>query len=598
MKVIALCQTHLRSFWKAGVLALLAMFAQTATTLLAPWPLKIVFDSVLGTHPLPTGAARLLSTLTGHASRTPMGLLTTMVVAMLIIAAARTVFTFWGAMLTAAIGQQVVYQVRLQVFDHIQRLSLSFHRRSRAGDLLARLTSDIQAIQDVVSSGLSNLITNTLSVLGILIIATVIDWHFALLMLGAAPLILLMANSYQVRIRHAARRLRAAEGAVGAVAQENLNAIQVVQAFVNEDDETRGFARQTLQSLDAGLAVSRLQAKLTPLVDMLGVTVVAAITWLGAREALAGRLTPGYLLLFITYFRSLLSPVRQLSKLSSRFGKAEASAERILEILDTHIEVRDRPGAMPAPRLSGAVAFEHVTFGYWPDRPALRDIHLRVEPGMTVALVGPTGSGKSTFLSLIPRFYDPLDGAVLVDDRDVRGFTVRSLREQISMVLQEPVLFAGTIRDNIAYGCPSASPADILHVAQAVGLDEVVSQLSHGFDTIVGERGGTLSGGQRQLITIARALLRDTPIVLLDEPMSGLDVESEALVSSGLRALMHGRTAFVSSHRLSTIENADLILVLRHGQIRECGTHQELLRAQGWYAHWRDLPTHREHQAV
>ncbi len=584
MKALKLCWRYLRPYWRLALLALLAMIVQTGMDLLVPWPLKIVFDSVLGAHDLPAPLRTLLRNPSTGAGLTRLSLLDVMVAAMLIIALVDALFTFIGGLLTASIGQRTVYQLRVQIFDHIQRLSISFHKRSRTGDLAARLTSDIQSIQDMVSSGLNNLITNTLSIVGVLVVVAVVDWRFALLMVGATPLLLFVAGSYRARIRQASRRLRKAEGQVGATAQEKISAIQVVQAFANEDDEIWQFAQQTRQSLNAGLEVSRLQSELSPLVDLVGVIALAAITWLGAREVIAGRITLGYLLLFTTYLRSILSPARQLAKLSSQYSKADASAERIQELLDIQPDVRDLPGARPAPRLRGAVAFEGVTFGYSKDAPVLRDIRLRVEPGMTVALVGPTGSGKSTLISLVPRFHDPQTGRVLLNGIDVRRFTLRSLRDQISLVLQEPVLFTGTIRDNIAYGGVGVSDVEVLRAAKAANAHEFVKRLPDSYGTVLGERGGTLSGGQRQRISIARAIVRNAPILLLDEPTSGLDAESEALVMDALQRLMQGRTTFVIAHRLSTIEHADLVVVLERGQIHETGTHCELLRAGGLYA--------------
>ncbi len=584
MKALGLCGKFLRRYWPSALLAILAMLIQTAMDLLGPWPLKVVFDNVLGKRPLDGPIQSIVGHLTDGQGLGAGGLLNVMIAAMLAFALVDALFTFLGGLLTASIGQRVVHRLRVRIFDHIQRLSISFHKTSRAGDLSARLTSDIQAIQDMVSSGLNTLLTNALSIGGILVVVALVNWRFALLMIGATPLLLFVGSSYRRRIRAATKQLRKIEGQVGATAQEKISAIQVVQAFANEDDEVRQFAQQTRQSLSAGLTISRLQSELSPLVDLVGVIALAAIVWLGAREVIAGRVTLGELVLFTTYFRSILSPIRQLSKLSTQFSKASASAERIQDILDVQPDVRDLPGARSARKLRGEVTFEDVWFGYDHNTPVLRGINENVKPGMHVALVGATGSGKSTLMSLIPRFHDPQAGRVLIDGIDVRRFTLRSLRDQISLVLQEPVLFNGTIRDNIAYGRPRASDLDILRAAKAAMVHEFVMRLPNGYATVIGERGGTLSGGQRQRIAIARAIVRDAPILLLDEPTSGLDAESEAQVMDALFRLMQGRTTFIIAHRLATIEHADLILVLQHGENRERGTHRQLVRQGGLYA--------------
>jgi ABC-type multidrug transport system fused ATPase/permease subunit len=589
MKALQLCWGYLRRYQWLTLLALVSMAMQTAMDLAVPWPLKVIFDNVLGVRALSGPLAAALVDPTNGEPLTRQALLNVMVATMLIIALIDALFTFIGGLLTASIGQRVLYQLRVQVFDHIQSLSISFHKNSRVGDLSARLTSDIQSIQDLVSSGLNNLITNSLTVVGVLAIVVTVDWRFAVLMVGATPLMFFVAGTYRKRIRQASRQQRTMEGQVGATVQEKMSAIQVVQAFAHEDEEARQFAQQTRQSLNAGLTVSRLQSELSPLVDLVGVIGLATVTWLGAQEVISGRITLGYLLLFTTYLRSILSPVRQLAKLANLFSKADASAERVQEILDIQPDVRDLPGARSAPRLRGAVSFEHVYFGYAKDSPVLQNISARVEPGMTVALVGPTGSGKSTMIGLIPRFHDPQEGQVLIDGIDIRRFTLRSLRDQISLVLQEPVLFNATIRDNIAYGRAGASDVAVLRAARAANVDEFISRLPEGYGTVLGERGGTLSGGQRQRIAIARAIVRDAPILLLDEPTSGLDAQSEATVMEALRRLMEGRTTFVIAHRLATIERADLILVMQNGKIREGGTHRELLHTGGLYAHLHSL---------
>jgi ATP-binding cassette, subfamily B, bacterial len=544
---------------------------------------------VLGTRALPRPLVALLRHVFGPRALGSAQILDLMVATMLVVAVVDALFTFVGGLLTRTIGQRVIFELRVRIFDHIQRLSISFHKNSRVGDLSARLTSDIQSIQDMVSTGLNSLITNAMTVVGVLAVVALIDVRFALLMLCAAPLVLFVGNSYRRRILQASRRVRTIEGQIGATAQEKIGAIQVVQAFANEDEESRLFAQQTRKSLNAGLAVSWLQSELSPLVDLVGVMSLAAIVWLGARKALARQLTAGDLILFITYLRSVLNPIRNLSKLSSQFSKADASVERIQEVLDIEPDVHDLPGARPAPRLRGAVAFEGVWFGYDDTAPVLRDVNLRVEPGTMVALVGATGSGKSTLLSLISRFHDPQRGQVALDGIDVRRFTLRSLRDQIGLVLQDPVLFSGTIRDNIAYGRPGVSDVEILRAAKMANVHEFVARLPDGYATSIGERGATLSGGQRQRISIARAIVRGAPVLLLDEPTSGLDAESEALVMEALQRLMASSTTFVVAHRLSTVERADLILVLDKGAIREHGTHQQLMRQGGIYAHLHDL---------
>ena len=597
MKALRLCWPYLRPYWGTALLALVAVVIQTAMDLLVPWPLKLVLDNVVGKHTQPSDLPGVINLLTGGRELTRLGLLNILVMGMLIFALLDAVFAFLGGLLIASAGQRVVYALRLRVFDHLQRLSIAFHKNSRSGDLSARLTSDIQALQDLVSTGLNNLLTNSFTVVGILLVVTIINPRMALLMLCATPLLLFLAGSYKTRIRQASRRLRSIEGQLGAAAHEKFSAIQVVQAFGNEEHEAGLFAQQTQRSLDAGLQVTRLQSELSPLVDLVSTLALAAITWLGAREVLEGGLTLGYLLLFITYLRAMLSPVRQLAKLASVFSKADASADRIQEVLDIASDVRDQPGAKAAPPLRGAVEFEHVSFSYRKDTPVLQDISASIKPGMTVALVGPTGSGKSTLMGLIPRFYDPAAGRVLLDGVDARAYTLRSLRDQIGLVLQEPVLFTGTIRDNIAYGRTSVSDVEILRAAKLANVHEFAQRLPDAYATVIGERGGTLSGGQRQRIAIARAIVRNAPILLLDEPTTGLDAESEALVMEALYRLMEGRTTFVIAHRLATIQRADRILVLRDGQIVEAGTHAKLLRAGGAYARLHALQFGDAHDA-
>jgi subfamily B ATP-binding cassette protein MsbA len=449
---------------------------------------------------------------------------------------------------------------------------------------MSRLSGDVSNIQDMVVNSTSTIFGNALSIALMFVIMLRLDWRYTLLTMTTAPILFVVTRHYRGAIKQLTRRQRRSEGQVSSIVQEVISSIRVVKAFTREDFEQQRFEEQSNASLLLSLRMAKLQAQFTPIVGLLGSLGTIIVLGLGTREILLGRLTPGELLVFLSYYQSMYSPLRQLAKISVTTARGLASAERVLEILDTEPDLRDFPGARPAPPLSGHVVFDRVTFGYDHDRPVLHEISLEAKPGTVTALVGATGSGKTTTLSMIPRFYDPDQGSLSIDGHDIREFTARSLREQVGLVLQEPVLFRCSIYDNISYGNPHASRADILSAADQANVTEFVDRLPDGFDTIVAERGGSLSGGQRQRIAIARALVRNAPILILDEPTVGLDVETEQLVLQALYRLMENRTTFVIAHHLSTIRRADRVVVFREGRIVEVGTHDDLLRRSGLYA--------------
>jgi ATP-binding cassette, subfamily B, bacterial len=564
-------------YWLPIVLGGLFTVGSALFALAQPWPLKIIVDSVLNDEPLRLPGADIAE----EWSRT--GLLQAAIVAYLLIAAAGALCDYLGILLMNSSGQRLVVNIRETLFSRLQRLSLRFHARQRTGDLISRVMSDIDRIQNMVVQSFSILIPNLVLLTGMLIVMLSIDWAFTLLALSVAPLLFAVVFRYTAGIKSASRRARGKEGELAAKTGEVLGSIRVVQAFTREDYEDDRFSAESSQSLAANLEAIRLQAQFSPLVDVLAAIGTVMVLYLGTRRVLSGQLQLGTLLVFISYISSLYKPMRQLSKLASVTSKGIASAERISEVMDVESDVADLPGARSAPPLEGRVEFEDVEFAYTKD-PVLNDINLAVQPGQTIALVGPTGAGKSSLVSLIPRFFDPRKGKVLVDGEDVRSYELRSLRAQISLVLQEPLLFEGTIFDNIAYGNPDADEQEILRAARVALVDDFVRELPKSYETRIGERGATLSGGERQRISIARALVRNAPILILDEPTSALDPASEQLVMRAIRKLVEGRTSFVIAHRMSTILGADQILVLDHGRVVEQGTHNELLQmSDGMY---------------
>jgi ATP-binding cassette, subfamily B, bacterial len=571
----------LRPHRKALILGFFAVIGDGIADLLQPWPLKIVIDKVVQPKELTGWLNQAIASTIGTDKLTVLKFAS---IAALLIAVFGAVCSYAQKYLTTSVGQWVTHDLRRTLYQHIQRLSLAYHDTKQTGDLISRVTSDIDAIQSFITSGLLGAFVNTLTLLGMVGVMFYINWRFTLIALSVAPILFLVVYVYTRRIKKAARDVRKKEGEVISVIQEVLSSIRVVKAFAREDYEQKRLEEESLESVEVALKARGIKAKLSPMVDILVAAGTSLVLWFGARMVLDGSLSAGSLVVVIFYLGKMYKPMQELSKMTDAYTKAVVGYERIREVLDTRREVKDLPGARPAPELKGEIEFEHVSFHYEPDRPVLKDVSFHIKPGEVAALVGPTGAGKTTIISLIPRFYDPVSGVVKIDGTDVRAFQQKSLRQQISFVLQETVLFYGSIWSNIAYGKPDASREEILRAAELANAREFIEKMPKGYDTIVGERGVTLSGGQRQRIAIARAVIRNTPILVLDEPSSGLDAASERLVFDALDKLMEGKTSIVIAHRLSTIRRADVIFALDQGQIVERGTHEELLHKRGLYA--------------
>jgi len=561
------------------VASLLALYVEIGLRLLEPWPLKVVLDRVVA-----TARGRAFHRLPILDAVDPATVLALSALAVIVFAGLRALAAYYNTVGFALVGNRVLTAVRSELYSHLQRLSLSFHTGARSGDLIVRVTSDVGLLQDVAVTALLPLFANALTLVGMAAVMLWLNAPLTLLALATGPLFWVFTTRRSRRIRETARRQRQQEGAMAATAAESIGAVKVIHALSLEGTFARAFTGQSRKNLATGVYATRLSAGLERTVDLLIAVGTALVLWFGARLVQGGTMTPGDLIVFLAYLKNAYRPVKDFVKYTGRLAKASAAGERVLDLLDRTPDVRDLPGAVPAPALRGAVRFEEISFAYEPGRPALEQVDCEVQPGQHVALVGPSGSGKSTFVSLILRLYDPTAGRVLIDGRDIRDYTLASLRAQTSVVLQDSILFATTIRDNIAYGAPGAPPEAIEAAARVANAHAFIEALPHGYDTVVGERGVTLSSGQRQRIAIARAAIRRAPVLIFDEPTTGLDAESERAVIEALDRLAQGWTTFLITHDLRLAARADLILYLEDGRVRERGTHGELLQADGRYA--------------
>jgi ABC-type multidrug transport system fused ATPase/permease subunit len=561
-----------------------AMLLETAMSLLAPWPLKIIIDNVVGHHALP-GWLAWIKDLPFENNK--MALAGAAAVGLVLIALFGGIAGYIDNYYTESVAQYVANDLRQKVYHHLQRLSLAYYDSHQIGNILSTMTSDISTIQSFASSALLSILIDALTIVGMLGLMFYMNWDFALVAVAVTPLLLFFVAKFKTAVKKATKEVRMEQSTMVTVLQQGLESVRAVKAFDRQELEETHLKDVSMDTVKASLKARKVKSLLSPVVALLVSGCTAFVLWRGAHLVLIEAMTLGGLTVFLSYLGKFFKPVQDLAKMTTSIAQASVSLERIQSILDTDTVIPQKDDAKEAVALKGHIDFEHVAFAYDPTSPVLSDVHFSIKAGQRIGICGPTGGGKSTVVSLIPRFYDPSKGRVLIDGVDITDFQLhgdRGLRDQIAFVLQDTVLFFGTIRDNIAYGKEGATQEEIEAAAKMANADEFIAKMPKGYDTWVGERGLTLSGGQRQRIGIARAIIRNSPILILDEPTAALDTESEKLVMEALERLMTGRTVIIIAHRLSTIRDADKIVVLKGGYVAEEGTHEELIARNGIYA--------------
>lgn len=557
------------------IIALCQVLVISACEVLKPWPLKIVIDNVL------SGKALAWAFAASYSKETILILSCIGLVLIYLTLGGLTVLNNYT---TIRIGQRMVNDFRSDLYSHLQRLSLAFHSRRQVGDLLYRITADTYSIQAITMNGVFPVVTAVAFLAMMFFVMIRMDWQLTLLALSICPILVGIISLMSRHITEAATYFRERESEVYSVVQRAISAIRIIQAFTKEEEEHRKFMTASVESLDASLRLFTLQTFYSGVVNGVMSIGTALVIYIGAKHVLSSTLSVGDIVVFTAYLASLYAPINTLSQTWGVIQSAKVGVQRVFEILDVERDMKDGNRLFSDQGAKGEILLDDVSFQYVEDQPVLKSISVRIQSGQKVAIVGPTGVGKSTLVSLIPRFYDPKQGRVLLDGVDLREYQLKSLRSQISMVLQPPLVFPVTVKENIAYGRPRASDDQIIAAASLARIHDSIIKLPKGYDTLVGEQGATLSEGERQRITIARAILRDAPILILDEPTSSVDAETEAAIMEGLNRLMVGRTTFIIAHRLSTVREADKILVLRSGEIVEQGSFDELVHAGGFFA--------------
>ncbi|MDR3748165.1 MAG: ABC transporter ATP-binding protein [Acidobacteriota bacterium] len=564
------------------LIILLAMLLETAMSLAGPWPLKIIIDNVIGNKKMVPWLDHIVRPMLEGGGKMQVALLAAL--ATVLIAVIGAVATYIDNYYTESVGQWVAHDLRMRTYHHLQRLSLGFYDTHQTGPLLSTITTDIQTIQGFASSSTLNILIDMLTIVAMLGLMFWLNWDFTLIAVAVTPFLLFFVSRFKKAVKKATHEVRKEQAEIVAVVQQGLESVRVVKAFGRQDMEQEELGEVSQATVNAALAARRVKSLLSPVVTITVALCTAVVLWRGAALILAGAMTVGALTVYLSYLSKFFKPVKDLATTTNAIAQAAVGVDRIRAILDTDTIIPERPDAIVPAAIKGDITFEHVAFGYDPQVPVLKDVSFTIKAGQLVGVVGPTGSGKSTVVSLIPRFYDPQAGVVKIDGQDVRDLKIQALREQIGYVLQDTVLFRGTVADNIAFGRPGATREEIIEAAKLANADEFISRMTNGYDTMVGERGLTLSGGQRQRIGIARVMVRNSPILLLDEPTAALDSESEKLVIEALERLMKGRTVITIAHRLSTIRDADQIIVIADGVVKESGNHDELMARNGIYA--------------
>lgn len=563
---------------KAGLFAASAvLLLETAISLAQPWPLALTLDYVLGGAELPSFVPGFLE---------PTGALLAAVafLSVVVISASRAVAAFRRYLLQK-LGQQTVFDIRERLYGKVHDLGLDYHGKRRTGDTITRVTSDVKEVRTMLVDSVVEIASSVFILVGMLVVMVLLSWQLTLVALVVVPFLFFAVRRYRGALVERMRVVRQREGAIASVVQESVTGIRAVKLFAREEDEMRRFRDESQASLKASVQSALIEAKFSLVLGLVGGLGTALVLYFGARQVLAGELSVGQLSAVIFYLGLLLTPLWTVSRQLNQIGQSLVSGERIMELLEDEPTVKESPNAVPAPRFAGRVAFEGVHLAYDEDAgEVLSGMSFEAEPGERVALVGVSGAGKTTVTSLLARLYDPQAGRVLMDGRDVRGFTVKSLRNSVTFVPQKPLLFRATVAENVAYGRAGANREEVEEAARRAGADGFVRELPESYDTVLSERGEDLSGGQRQRLSIARAMLRDTPVLVLDEPEAGLDVEIAGAVDESWRELTAGRTTFIIAHELRLVRDTDRVLVIDGGRVAESGTHDELLEAGGIYA--------------